>query len=170
MQDETTFFDFTLKDIDGHDVQLSKYRGNAKAFLIVNVASACGYTDKDYKQLTVLYNDLKDRGLEIFGFPCNQFGAQEAECELDIKNFVKTKYDSKFLLFSKIEVNGENTHPFYTFLKQNGGLWDHATNTPKKIGWNFEKFIVDRNGKVISHKPSSTTPESLKPVIEGLLA
>ena len=165
-----SFFDFTLKDIDGHDVSLSQYKGQAKAFLLVNVASACGFTDGDYRQLTALYNELKEQGLEVFGFPCNQFGSQESKCELDIKAFVATKYQAKFRLFSKIDVNGANAHPLYTWLKKHSGLWNSETNTPKNIGWNFEKFIVDRDGNVKAHRASRSTPESLKPEIQALLA
>ena len=157
-----TLFDFTAHDIDGKPVNFADYKGKKHAFLIVNVASACGYTDKDYKGLQEIYNAHSAQGLEILAFPCNQFGAQEPKCEADIKSFAQTKYHATFPLFSKIEVNGPNAHPLYQWLKA-------STNTAN-ISWNFNKFIVDRNGHVKAYKPSSASPASLVPELAALLA
>ena len=160
-QQDQTLFNFKAKNIDGQDVDLSTYKGKAKAFLIVNVASACGYTDKDYKELTALYNELHSKGLEIFAFPCNQFGAQEPKCELDIKKFATDTYSVKFPLFSKVDVNGDHSSPLYTWLRSQGKV--------EKIAWNFSKFLLDRNGKVVAYKKHDQSPFSFRNEIEALL-
>ena len=156
-----TLFDFTVKDAAGNPFPLSAYKGKKHAFLIVNVASACGYTDGDYNQLREVYEELHDKGLEILAFPCNQFGAQEPLCSLDVKKHVEAKYKVSFPILDKIEVNGPGADPVYEWLRT-------ATNTPA-IKWNFVKFIVDRNGNVLAHKDSNHTPLSLKAELEALL-
>ena len=157
-----TLFDFTVKSIDGKEVHLSEYKGKAKAFLIVNVASACGYTDGNYKELQAIYQELHPKGLEIFGFPCNQFGAQESKCELDIKKFAQEKFKVTFPLFTKVEVNGDNAIPLYKWLK-------HGAGNLADIKWNFAKFIVDGHGHVKKYKLHSESPNTFKHELEELL-
>ncbi|KAG2432873.1 hypothetical protein HXX76_008605 [Chlamydomonas incerta] len=137
-------------DIDGKSRPLSEYAG--KVTLVVNVASACGYTDENYKGLTKTYNKYRDHGLEILGFPCNQFGKQEPGDEKEIKSFCSTKYHVDFPMFSKIDVNGAHTHPVYQFLKrelpasEGGG---GGTGTGKDLIWNFQKILVNHEGRPI---------------------
>mgnify|MGYP002141372009 FL=1 len=146
------FFDMKIPDIHGKMVDFNDFRGKYKAFIIVNVASACGLTDSNYRQLVKFHDQYAPQGLKIMGFPCNQFKGQENKCELDIAEFVRTKYNVNFDMFSKIEVNGPNCHPLYKFLRRNSSLYDPATDTCKEIEWNFAKFIVDADGKVVDFK------------------
>lgn len=137
----------TMKTIDGKEVNLAeKYKG--KVLLIVNVASACGLT-KQYTQLEALQDKFHDKGLEVVGFPCNQFGGQEPGTEAEIVKFCKSKYDVSFDLFSKIEVNGPDAAPIYKQLT-NG----------KDIGWNFEKFVIGRNGEIVARFEPKTSPDA----------
>lgn len=154
-------FDFTVKDIDGNDLSLSQYKG--KFILIVNVASKCGFTPQ-YKGLEKMYEELKDH-LEVLGFPCNQFGAQEPGDSEEIKNFCQLNYDVKFPLFSKIDVNGNNAAPLFQFLKKEkpGILGSEA------IKWNFTKFLIDREGKVIKRYAPNDTPENIKNELSKLI-
>lgn len=147
-------FDYTVKDINGQDINLSQYKG--KLLLIVNVASKCGFTPQ-YKGLEEMYNELKNQ-VEILGFPCNQFGAQEPGDAEEIKNFCSLTYDVKFPLFAKIDVNGDNASPLYQFLKQEkpGLLGSQA------IKWNFTKFLVGRDGQVLKRYAPTDTPEKIK--------
>lgn len=157
-----SIYDFVVKDIDGKDVNLSKYKG--KVLLIVNVASKCGFT-KQYSGLQKIYEKYKTKGLEILGFPCNQFGGQEPGTEKEIKEFCSTNYNVTFPMFSKIDVNGENTHPLYAFLKSNvKGIFG-----TEDIKWNFTKFLVDKNGNVLKRFAPQTTPEDIAKDIEELL-
>jgi len=160
---EKTVYDFTVKNIDGKDVNLSEYRG--KVLLIVNVASECGYT-KQYKGLQFLYDNYKDMGLEVLGFPCNQFGSQEPGTEKEIKSFCEANFGVNFPMFSKIDVNGDKADPLYVYLKSEG----KGILGTEAIKWNFAKFLVDKNGKVVERFGSQTTPESLANQIEILLA
>jgi len=147
--------DFHVKDIDGKDVDLGKYRG--KVLLIVNTASQCGFTPQ-YKDLEAIYQKYKDQGLEVLAFPANEFGAQEPGDNSQIKEFCSNNYKVSFPLFSKIVVNGERTHPLYQFLTSD------STN-PKfagKIPWNFTKFLVDRKGEVIDRFQPKDNPSSEK--------
>ncbi|KAI8802193.1 glutathione peroxidase [Cladochytrium replicatum] len=130
-----------------------------KAVLIVNVASACGFT-KQYAPLEELYRKHQPK-LEIVGFPCNQFGAQESGSAEEIATFCKSKFDVTFPLSSKIDVNGDDTHPIYTYLK---------SQQPGDIKWNFEKFLIDTEGNVVGRWGSRTTPEELEPEIAKLLS
>lgn len=157
-----SIFDFTVKNIDGNDMSLEEYRG--KTLLIVNVASQCGFTPQ-YQGLEKLYRELKDRGLVVLGFPCNQFGAQEPGDEQEIKNFCQTKYDVTFPLFAKIDVNGTNTHPLYKWLKKEkrGILFSEA------IKWNFTKFLVDKSGEVVERFAPNLKPENLNEKILNYL-
>ena len=140
-----------VKDIDGNDVNLSDYKG--KILLIVNVASYCGYT-KQYTGLEELYKKYKDKGFEILAFPCNQFGEQEPGTNEEIKNFCSSKFDVTFKLFDKIDVNGKNQSPLYSILT------DNEVTGKADVKWNFEKFLVDKNGNVVARYLSKVDPQS----------
>ncbi|KAH9614692.1 hypothetical protein KSS87_022840 [Heliosperma pusillum] len=148
---DKTIHDFTVKDIDGNDTPLSKFKG--KVLLIVNVASKCGLTSSNYSELSQVYEKYKPQGLEILAFPCNQFGGQEPGSNNEIKNFACTRYKAEYPIFDKVDVNGPNTAPVYQFLKSSAGgfLGD-------LVKWNFEKFLVDKNGKVVERYPPTTSP------------
>jgi glutathione peroxidase len=163
MADATDLFSIPVVTIEGENTTLDRWRG--KVLLIVNVASACGYTPQ-YEGLEALWRKYRERGLVVLGFPCNQFGKQEPGCNTDIQQFTKERYDVSFPLFSKIEVNGKNTHPLYSLLKS------HAKGLlgTEAIKWNFTKFLVDRQGNVVQRVATRTTPRSLEPEIERLLA
>jgi glutathione peroxidase len=158
----TAIYDFTVRDIAGREVPLSDYRG--KALLIVNTASKCGFTPQ-YEGLEALYRELGPRGLVVLGFPCNQFGAQEPGDAAEIANFCKLTYDVTIPIFAKIEVNGTQANPLYVWLK------DEAPGVAgsKAIKWNFTKFLVDRNGRVVDRYAPATKPESIREAIEALL-
>ncbi|ONI07074.1 hypothetical protein PRUPE_5G098700 [Prunus persica] len=159
----TKIYEFTVKDAKGKDVDLSVYRG--KVLLIVNVASECGLTDENYRELTKLYQQYKDQGLEILAFPCNQFAAQEPGSNQQIEEFVCTRFKSGFQIFDKIEVNGDNAAPLYKFLRL--GKWGFFDDD---IQWNFAKFLVDKEGKVVNRYYPTTLPFSLEHDIKKLLA
>jgi len=156
-------YDFSVKTIDGQEISMSKYKD--KVLLIVNVASECGFTSQ-YTGLEKLYQIYQEQGFEVLGFPSNQFGKQEPGSDEKIKFFCQGTYDVHFDMFSKIDVNGENTDPLYSYLKreQGGVLWMDS------IKWNFTKFLVDREGRVVDRYAPSTKPESIKKDIERLLA
>lgn len=157
-----TIYDFTVKTVGGDNINLSDFKG--KILLIVNVASHCGLTPQ-YAGLEDLYRKYKSRGLEILGFPCNQFGGQEPGSEDEIKSFCETSFGVSFPLFSKIGVNGPNAHPLYQFLKkERKGIF-----CTESIKWNFTKFLVDRQGSVVDRISPKTKPESLILKIENLL-
>jgi glutathione peroxidase len=141
----------SVKDIDGKAVNLDSYRG--KVLLIVNVASRCGYTPQ-YKQLESVYEKYKDQGLVVLGFPCNQFGAQEPGSNEEIKQFCSSKYNVTFPLFDKIDVNGPNRHPLYTCLAGTDSPY------PGDIKWNFSKFLISRDGKILKRFESKVVPDS----------
>jgi glutathione peroxidase len=151
----TTVYDFSARDIDGNERSLDAWRG--KTMLIVNVASKCGFTPQ-YKGLEELWRSYRDNGLMVLGFPCDQFGHQEPGDEAEIKNFCSTSYDVTFPLFAKIEVNGDNTHPLYRWLKKQakGLLGSEA------IKWNFTKFLVDPEGNVVKRYAPTDTPEKIE--------
>ena len=146
----TQFFDFAVTGIQGEPDLLGALRG--KVVLVVNVASRCGYTPQ-YSGLERLHGELATEGFAVVGFPCNQFGAQEPGTELEIREFCSTRYDVTFPLSAKVEVNGPGRHPLYDWLTSPGN--DH----PGDIQWNFEKFLIGRNGRVIGRYPSGTKPE-----------
>lgn len=148
-----TLHDFTVKDIRGNDVSLSAYKG--KAVLIVNVASECGYTTQ-YEGLQKLYAKYKDRGLVVLGFPANNFGSQEPGTNEEIMNFCSSKYSVTFPMFSKISVYGHDMHPLYAMLTS-----DHGAAAPAgEVSWNFEKFLVGKDGKVVKRYKSRVKPDS----------
>jgi len=144
--------DFVVKSIDGKDQNLSEYKG--KVVMIVNVASKCGFT-KQYKQLEAVYKKYADQGLVIIGFPANNFGSQEPGSDAQIKEFCTSKFDVTFPMMSKISVLGDDKAPLYKFLTEKPTAGDFAGD----IGWNFNKFIVDRNGNVIARFNSKATPD-----------
>jgi glutathione peroxidase len=151
----TTVYDFSARDIDGKEQSLDAWRG--KTMLIVNVASKCGFTPQ-YKGLEALWRSQQDKGLVVLGFPCDQFGHQEPGDEAEIKNFCSTSYDVTFPMFSKIEVNGENTHPLYQWMKKEAkGLLGSES-----IKWNFTKFLIDTEGNVVKRYAPNDTPEKIE--------
>ncbi|KAK6773292.1 hypothetical protein RDI58_028530 [Solanum bulbocastanum] len=152
----------TIEDAKGNDVDLNTFKG--KVLLIVNVASKCGLTDSNYKDLNHLHEKYKDQGLEILALPCNQFGAQEPGSNDEILEFACTRFKSEFPIFDKIEVNGENTSPFYKFLKS--AKWGLLGDN---IQWNFAKFLVDKNGQVSDRYYPTTSPLSIERDIKVLL-
>ncbi|KAG9455911.1 hypothetical protein H6P81_000419 [Aristolochia fimbriata] len=160
---EKSVHEFTVKDIDAKDVSLSKFKG--KVLLIVNVASRCGLTSSNYSELTHIYEKYKTQGFEILAFPCNQFGGQEPGSNGEIKQFACTRFKAEFPIFDKVDVNGPNTAPIYKFLKSSAGgfLGD-------VVKWNFEKFLVDKNGKVVERYPPTTSPFQIEKDIQKLLA
>ena len=157
----TTVYDFTAKSLTGDEVPLQRFEG--QVLLIVNTASACGFTPQ-YKGLQELHAGLSPRGFAVLGFPCNQFGAQEPGTAAQIAAFCETNYAVTFPMFAKIDVNGSGAHPLYEHLKrEKSGLLGPA------IKWNFTKFLVDRAGKVVARHAPTARPEGLKKEIEALL-
>lgn len=182
---QTTIHDFTVTDNKGNAVALSQYKG--KVLLIVNTATACGFTPQ-YEDLDSLYDAYADKGLEILDFPCNQFGAQAPGTDEEIQEFCTLRYNTKFPRFKKIEVNGENELPLYTFLKAQKtfagfdpahpltsilhGMFSKADPDYDKnaeIKWNFTKFLVNQEGKVVARFEPTATKDILAPAIEELL-
>lgn len=150
---EKSVFEFTMKDIDGRDVRLDAYKG--KVVMIVNVASKCGFTPQ-YEGLQALYDRNRDHGFVILGFPANNFLSQEPGTEAEIKEFCSTKYRVTFPMFAKISVKGEDQHPLYTFLTNKISDPEFAGD----ISWNFNKFLIDRSGKIVARFGSKDAPES----------
>lgn len=152
---DMSIYDIEVKTIDGQTIKMENYKD--KVVLIVNVASKCGFTGQ-YEGLEKLHQKYSSQGLAVLGFPCNQFLSQEPGTEEEIKEFCSLTYGVKFDMFSKIDVNGENTHPLYRYLKENSsGFMGIDT-----IKWNFTKFLVDKNGKVIQRYAPSTTPKEIE--------
>lgn len=158
----TTVHDFSARNIEGQDTSLADYRG--KALLIVNVASKCGFTPQ-YAGLEALHRKLEGEGFAVLGFPCDQFGHQEPGDEAEIKNFCKLTYDVSFPMFAKIDVNGETAHPLYKHLKSAApGLLGS-----EGVKWNFTKFLVDRDGKVVRRYAPLDKPEALEADVRAIL-
>nr|WP_314075969.1 glutathione peroxidase [uncultured Roseococcus sp.] len=158
----TTAYDFAARDIAGRDVPLAEYRG--QVLLIVNTASKCGFTPQ-YEGLEKLHQEFSGRGFAVLGFPCNQFGAQEPGSEAEIGEFCRLTYGVGFPMFAKVEVNGPGAHPLYQWLRsQAKGFFGTSS-----IKWNFTKFLVDGQGKVVRRYGSTTKPEAIKGAIQGLL-
>ena len=157
-----TVSDITVKTINGEDRQLSEYAG--KVLLIVNVASYCGYTPQ-YKGLEQLNHQYQDRGLRVLGFPCNDFGAQEPGTNEEIAKFCETSYGVTFELFDKLHAKGSQQHPLYAKLTQ-------QVNPSGDVAWNFEKFLIGKQGEIVARFPSSVTPNApeLIQAIEAELA
>lgn len=150
---EKSIYDFSMKSIDGKDVKMEEYKG--KVLLLVNVASQCGYTPQ-YEGLQKVYTKYQDKGFVVLGFPANNFGGQEPGSNEEIKTFCSTKYNVTFPIFSKISVKGSDKHPFYRFLTEKATNPDSAA----EVAWNFNKFLVDKNGKVVAKYDSGVAPES----------
>ena len=158
----SALYDIPVQRIDGTESTLADYAG--KVMLIVNVASQCGFTPQ-YAGLEVLWRQYREHGLVVLGFPCDQFGHQEPGDEAEIASFCRLKYDVTFPLFAKIDVNGDAAHPLYEYLKQAkpGLLGTEA------IKWNFTKFLVNAEGKVVGRYAPNVPPENLVAIIEPLL-
>jgi len=179
-----TVYDFTVKDRKGNDVSLDTYKG--KVLLIVNTATGCGFTPH-YKPLEEMYRDLKDKGLEILDFPCNQFANQAPGSEEEIHNFCTLKYGTNFPQFAKIDVNGENASPLFEYLAtekpfegfgkgiKNAALNKFANMNNKTFGdkayikWNFTKFLIDREGKVTARFEPTMDMEEVRKAVEEAL-
>jgi glutathione peroxidase len=174
-------YDFSVKAADGSTQDLDAYKGDV--LLLVNVASKCGFTPQ-YEGLEALYQDTRDRGVQVLGFPCNQFGDQEPGTDADIQQFCSTTYNVTFPVLSKVDVNGPDADPLYTYLRteapgdfgpDNGFLFQHVQKTrPEAIGtdevkWNFTKFLVGRDGNVIRRYESTATPEDIRSDLDALL-
>jgi glutathione peroxidase len=162
-QTKTSLYDIPLKDIDGKDTSLAAYKG--KVLLIVNVASKCGYTPQ-YAGLEALQKKYEKEGFTVLGFPCNDFKAQEPGTPEEIKTFCTSKYDVTFPLFAKDHVNGKEAQPLYAVLTGADSPF------PGKITWNFNKFVIGRDGKILSRFDSKNKPESpeVTQAIEAALA
>jgi glutathione peroxidase len=159
-------YDFSAHLLDGSTVRLDRFRG--RVLLIVNTASQCGFTPQ-YAGLEALYRKYREQGLEVLGFPCNQFGAQEPGAAAQIGVFCEKNYGVTFPIFARIDVNGANAHSLYRHLKkQKQGLLGILVDG--RIGWNFTKFLIDRHGSVAKRYAPSTSPASLTAEIERLLA
>ena len=157
-----TIYEFSATNNRSEEVSLSAYKG--KVMLIANTASKCGFTPQ-YQGLNDLYKDLQAKGLVVLGFPCNQFGEQEPGSDSEISEFCELNYGVSFPIMSKIDVNGAGAHPLFDYLKaQAPGLLG-----TKKIKWNFTKFLVDQNGKVLKRYAPLTKPEAIRADIEALL-
>lgn len=157
----TSVHDFSATTIDGSEQELADYKGHV--ILVVNTASQCGFTPQ-YKGLEELYATYADRGLVVLGFPCDQFGNQEPGDEDEIATFCERNFGVTFPLFAKVDVNGDDAHPLYDWLrKEKGGV------VGSKIRWNFTKFLIDTEGKVVKRYGSTTTPDKIADDIEKLL-
>ena len=158
----TTVYDFSATSVSGEEIPLKKFQG--KVLLIVNTASKCGFTPQ-YSGLEELHKRYTARGFEVLAFPCNQFAGQEPGDAEEIQNFCSLNYKVTFPLFDKVDVNGKGAHPLFGFLKRSKpGLL-----RSESVKWNFTKFLVDRNGKVIGRYAPLTKPEDLQARIEALL-
>ena len=182
---QNNVLDFTVKDRKGNDVALREYSG--KVLLIVNTATRCGFTPQ-YEELEALYKEYKDKGLEILDFPCNQFGNQAPGTDEEIHSFCTLNFGTEFPQFKKIEVNGENEHPLFTFLKKEKGFEGFDLNHPigkildemmtkvnpdyaksDSIKWNFTKFLIDREGNVVARFEPTHDIKLIEEAIKKLL-
>jgi glutathione peroxidase len=157
----TGVHDFTAKSLAGEDIPLKRFEG--QVLLIVNTASACGFTPQ-YRGLEALHQALGPRGFSVLGFPCNQFGGQEPGDAAQIEQFCASNYAVTFPMFAKIDVNGSGAHPLFNYLKS-----EKAGLLGASIKWNFTKFLVDRSGKVVARHAPTAKPEGLTKEIEALL-
>jgi glutathione peroxidase len=155
-------FDFQATSLDGKPVDLAQYRG--KVLLIVNTASTCGFTPQ-YQGLETVYRALHERGVEVLGFPCNQFGKQEPGTEAEIGAFCEKNYGVSFPMFAKVDVNGDQAHPLFQHLKSEAP----GVLGTEGIKWNFTKFLVGRDGKVVKRYAPQTKPEEIAEDVEKLL-
>lgn len=182
---QNSIYEFTVKDNTGNDVSLSQYKG--KVVLIVNTATACGFTPQ-YAELEALYEAYADKGLEILDFPCNQFGAQAPGTDQEIQEFCTLNYSTRFPRFAKADVNGQNELPLYTYLKAQKGFAGFDPAHPltdilhgmfskadpdyaqkADIKWNFTKFLINKQGQVVARFEPTATKAALAPAIDALL-
>ena len=161
MAPEQTLYGFSARRSDGRQQVLADYRG--KVLLIVNTASKCGFTPQ-YEGLQALYTKLRESGLEILAFPCDQFAHQEPASDPEIQTFCQTRFGVTFPVFQKIDVNGENTDPLFKYLKDRAPGW-----LGRSIKWNFTKFLVDRQGAVVKRFAPRTAPARIEPWVRKLL-
>ena len=177
-----SIYDYTVKDRNGNDVSMKQFKG--KVLLIVNTATGCGFTPQ-YEGLEKLYETYHEQGLEILDFPCNQFGNQAPGSDNEIHEFCTFKYKTQFDQFKKIDVNGENEDPLFTYLKEKQGfkgfdlkgkvlipvvkMMDKDYKTSSNVKWNFTKFLVDREGNVVDRFEPTITPEKIETKIKELL-
>ena len=159
---ESNFYQFKATSLQGKEINTERYKGNV--ILVLNTASKCGFTPQ-YEGLEKLYKEYKDKGLVILGFPCNQFGNQEPGTEKEISEGCLINYGVTFPMFSKVDVNGENSHPIFKYLKN-----ELKGFLGKNIKWNFTKFLIDKEGKPFKRFSPFTKPEKLRRDIESLLA
>ncbi|GAA6133718.1 glutathione peroxidase [Oceaniserpentilla sp. 4NH20-0058] len=155
-------YDFQALDIQGNQRSLSEFKG--KVLLVVNTASKCGLTPQ-FEGLESMYEDLKAQGLEVLGFPCNQFAEQDKGTDSEIAGFCMKNYGVSFPMFSKIEVNGDDAHPLYKYLKKEA----RGVLGSQKIKWNFTKFLINQNGQVVKRFAPTTKPSAIKKHVEALL-
>lgn len=160
----SSFYDLNAQLLSGERVEFSRYSGQVT--LVVNFASACGFTSQ-YAGLEKLFQDYRSKGLLVLGFPCNQFGEQESGSAEEITAFCQINFGVTFPLFSKIDVNGPSAHPIYVWLKKNCPIT--AEGGKRDIGWNFNKFLVNRNGQPTQRFGGDVEPENLQAHIEALL-
>lgn len=158
----SSIYDFEVKSIKGENVSLDQYQG--KVLLIVNTASKCGFTPQ-YKGLEALYQEYKDRGLEVLGFPCNQFANQEPEDEAGIASFCEKNFGVNFQLFAKVDVNGGNAAPLYRYLRNQA----KGVLGTDSIKWNFTKFLVDRDGTVLKRFAPNDKPEKIEKALQTII-
>lgn len=182
---QKNIYDFTVEDNKGEEVQLSAYKG--QVLLVVNTATQCGFTPQ-YEELEQLYADYKDQGFVVLDFPCNQFGAQAPGNDDEIQSFCTLKFNTEFPRFHKIDVNGENEIPLYTWLKEQRGFAGFAADHPltgildgmfrkqdenydktPSIKWNFTKFLIDREGNVVQRFEPTAVRKDMEPAIKMLL-
>ena len=181
---EKSIYDYKVKDMDGKEVSLSQYKG--KVLLIVNTATKCGFTPQ-YEELEAMYEKFKDKGLVILDFPCNQFGEQAPGTIAEIHSFCTEKYSTSFPQFDKVDVNGSNESPLFTFLKAKQGFKGFGAGTQAKfmdqmlakqdpdyasksdIKWNFTKFLVDSNGNVVARFEPTTSMTFVQTVVSSKL-
>ena len=164
----TSLWNLEINDLAGNKTKLGDFTNDKTAFVFVNVACKCGLTSENYKELVEMYENHKNEGLQIFGFPCGQFMNQELSSEEDIRKFIDDNYKVSFPMFAKIEVNGQNTHPIYKYLKFNSAQMNTG-NGLKNIPWNFAKFLVDKNGQVIGFYEPNVKPSDIFKDIQPLL-
>lgn len=156
-------YDFSATDIQGTERALSDYKG--KVLLIVNTASKCGFTPQ-FEGLENMYKELNEKGLEVLGFPCNQFAQQDKGSDSEIAGFCMKNYGVSFPMFSKIEVNGDGEHPLYKYLKSEA----KGILGSKKIKWNFTKFLINQDGKVLKRYAPTSKPEDIQKDVVALLS
>lgn len=180
-----SIYDFQVNTIKGNRIDLSEYRG--KILLIVNTASKCSYS-RQFAGLQKLYESYKERGLEVLGFPCNQFNTKEPGSNLEVQQYCETNFGLTFPLFEKIEVRGEHTHPLFQFLTEQASFQGFDSETPDGsqmqtflqekypdllegdgIKWNFTKFLIDQNGQLFGRYETTTEPLEIEPFIQSLL-